>query len=257
VTGSLAPMAGVRIRLPVRRSSPFSFVSSRRRSGLLSAIGLAGMDRALTSNMCRKAQSGRAGGDIDTLLLDKTGTIRSATARRWSFSPGGRRQGRLAEASVVASLGDPTRRKSILRWRNDAGRGAPRPSPAAVILPFSARPALRPGRNRRPVFSQGRGRRRRSRRSPARRRAAAGLAEIVARWPEWKDPIVVARGRRSWRRGARDIVNRHPRPFVRLRAMGLRVIMVTGDNPLTAAAIAGEAGVDGFLAEAKPKPSWT
>jgi len=263
VTGSLAPIGrafGIRLPVPTLVALLVCLIPTTI-GALLSAIGLAGMDRALTSNIVSK--SGKAvelAGDIDTLLLDKTGTITIGDRQAVEFFPlAGVDKSTLAEASAMASLGDPTPEgKSILRLGEmTLGAAAPSPSPAAVILPFSAETRLSGldetgGRSFRKGAAD-------AVEADVRRRGGeppSGLAEIVAAVARnGRTPIVVARGPSILGVVAlADIVKPGIRDrFVRLRAMGLRVIMVTGDNPLTAAAIAGEAGVDGFLAEAKPE----
>ena len=228
---------------------------------LLAAIGLAGMDRALSANVL--AKSGKAvelAGDIDTLLLDKTGTItigdRQATD---SYPLPGVGAEPLAEAAMCASFGDLTPEgKSIVKLgERMLGAKAPRETPGAKVIPFTAQSRLSgidypDGSSFRKGASD-------AIQSYVRARggsipdALQGLVDTVAR--KGSTPIVVAEGKRVLGVVAlSDVLKPGIRDrFERLRAMGLRVVMVTGDNPLTAAAIAGQAGVDDFIAEAKPE----
>jgi K+-transporting ATPase ATPase B chain len=229
--------------------------------GLLSAIGIAGMDRMIRANVI--AASGRAveaAGDVDVLLLDKTGTItlgdRQATALQ--PAPGVQAQ-ELAEASQLASLADetPEGRSIVILAKNKFGlRGRDLAAVPHVFHKFSARTRmsgvdldgrkLRKGAAdavRRFVESEGGV-------WPAK---VTDMVDAVAR--AGATPLVVADGRRVL--GVielRDIVKLDIRErFAELREMGIKTVMVTGDNPLTAAAIAAEAGVDEFLAEATPE----
>jgi len=228
---------------------------------LLAAIGLAGMDRALSANVL--AKSGKAvelAGDIDTLLLDKTGTITMGNRQATEYHPlPGVTDEALAEAAMWASLGDqtPEGKSIVILVEEKLGKPMPKRSPGWKIIPFTAQTRLSgldlpDGR----TFRKGA--------SDALRkyvRESGGtipgtlknLVDDVAR--EGSTPIVVARGNEVLgvitlsdvlKPGIRD-------RFDRLRAMGLRVVMVTGDNPLTAAAIAKEAGVDDYIAEATPE----
>ena len=228
---------------------------------LLAAIGLAGMDRALSANVL--AKSGKAvelAGDIDTLLLDKTGTITLGDRQATEYHPlSGVSRDQLAEAAMCASFGDQTPEgKSIVKLGEETlGANAPRETPGARVIPFTAQSRLSgldlpDGRFYRKgasdavqayIWGQDAS-------MPA---ALQGLVDSVGR--QGSTPIVVAEGRNVLgvialsdvlKPGIRD-------RFTRLRAMGLRVVMVTGDNPLTAAAIAGQAGVDDYIAEAKPE----
>jgi K+-transporting ATPase ATPase B chain len=228
---------------------------------LLAAIGLAGMDRALSANVL--AKSGKAvelAGDLDTLLLDKTGTITMGNRRATAYFPlPGVTAAQLAEAAIWASLGDQTPEgKSIVQLGIEKlGAKAPRETPGGRLLAFSAQSRLSgldlpDGRTWRKGAAD-------AIRSYLRGRNASipdtlqGLVDGVAR--QGSTPIVVAEGQGALgvialadvlKPGIRD-------RFERLRAMGLRVVMVTGDNPLTAAAIAKQAGVDDFIAEATPE----
>ncbi len=228
---------------------------------LLAAIGLAGMDRALSANVL--AKSGKAvelAGDIDTLLLDKTGTITMGNRQATQFHPlPGVSLEQLAQAATWASLGDPTPEgQSIVALGHQTlGTAAPRETPEARVLAFSAQtrmsgldlPDGRAFRKGAPdaiqAHVQGQG-------GPA----PAALPEAVAGIArQGGTPIVVAEGHTILGVvGLSDVLKPGIQDrFARLRAMGLRVVMVTGDNPLTAAAIAQQAGVDDFIAEAKPE----
>ena len=237
--------------------------------GLLSAIGIAGMDRLIQQNVI--AMSGRAveaAGDVDTLLLDKTGTITLGNRQAVEFLPVGNvRIEDLAERSQLASLPDETpegrsivvlaKERFGLRGRTTGGEDG---RPAMTFVPFSAATRMS-GVN----FGS--------------TQLRKGAADAIARWvtetggtmpPETNvvveaiarqggTPLVVAERQNGGTRvlGAvhlKDVVKGGMKErFDRLRAMGIRTVMITGDNPLTAAAIAAEAGVDDFLAEARPE----
>jgi K+-transporting ATPase ATPase B chain len=230
--------------------------------GLLSAIGIAGMDRLIQHNVL--ATSGRAveaAGDVNTLLLDKTGTITlgNRQASRFIAAPGVNEK-ELADAAQLSSLADetPEGRSIVVLAKERYGlRGRELGSHEAMFVPFSANTRMsgvdlngfqiRKGAAESIVafVSQNGGR------FPNEVRATV---EEIAR--SGGTPLVVAE--RS--RGAlgvielKDIVKGGIRDrFNQLRAMGIRTVMITGDNPLTAAAIAREAGVDDFLAQATPK----
>jgi K+-transporting ATPase ATPase B chain len=229
--------------------------------GLLSAIGIAGMDRVLQKNVL--AMSGRAveaAGDVDTLLLDKTGTITLGNRHATEFvaAPGAREQD-VADAAQLASLADetPEGRSIVVLAKEKYGlRGRELASAAATFIPFSAVTRMSG------VDLDG-------------RKIRKGSVDAITRYikdaggvfpPEVKEavdriansggtPLVVAEDNRVL--GVihlKDIVKGGMRErFEHLRMMGIRTVMITGDNPLTAAAIAREAGVDDFLAEAKPE----
>ncbi len=230
--------------------------------GLLSAIGIAGMDRVLKQNVL--AMSGRAveaAGDVNVLLLDKTGTItlgnRQATEFLAADGVGGRE---LAEAAQLASLADETpegRSIVVLAKEHHGLRAIELRELDAHFVPFTAQTRMS-GLD----FARGRCLRKGAAEAVADHVRAAGGAfpddvrQSVARIAgSGGTPLVVADGGRVL--GAiflKDIVKGGMRErFDRLRAMGIRTVMITGDNPLTAAAIAQEAGVDDFLAEAKPE----
>jgi len=229
--------------------------------GLLSAIGIAGMDRMIQANVI--ATSGRAveaAGDVDVLLLDKTGTITLGNRQATAFlaAPGVAERD-LAEAAQLASLADETpegRSIVVLAKQRFDLRGRDVHALGATFVPFSAHTRM--------SGADLDGRRIRKGAADAIERfvkdaggelpnGARGDVERVAR--EGGTPLVVAEGIRVL--GViqlKDIVKGGIRErFGELRAVGIRTVMITGDNPLTAAAIAAEAGVDDFLAEATPE----
>ena len=228
---------------------------------LLSAIGIAGMDRLVRRNVL--ALSGRAveaSGDCDVLLLDKTGTITLGNREATEFVPmpgvseaGAGRGG----ADVLARRRDPG---GPLDRRPRQGLRDPRARlrrPRADLRPLHRADADERRRLQRHPPAQGR--RRRDRRLGRRRRAAAPRPSCSAQLDrigrEGGTPLAVARNERVL--GViylKDVVKEGMKArFDQLRAMGIRTIMVTGDNKLTAAKIAEEAGVDDFLAEATPE----
>ena len=236
--------------------------------GLLSAIGIAGMDRMIQANVI--AMSGRAveaAGDVDVLLLDKTGTITLGNRQAVAFHAApGVEQNALANAAQLASLADETPEgRSIvvlakeqfgLREREVGGSGV-------VFVPFTAQTRMsgvdlpaHPSRGgaqqirkgaldavKKYIEAQG------GQLPPA----VTKVAEDIAR--KGGTPLAVAEGHRAL--GVielKDIVKGGIRErFAELRRMGIRTVMITGDNPLTAASIAAEAGVDDYLAEATPE----
>ena len=225
--------------------------------GLLSAIGIAGMDRLVRANVI--AKSGRAveaAGDVDTLLLDKTGTITFGNRMADAFVPvPGVTERALAEAALLASLPDETPEgKSIVELARRR-LGGPGPGDAIVrFVPFSAQTRLS-GVD----LADG---------TEVRKGAADALFAYVRKAPDAAltqsietiaksggTPLVVSRcGGVLGVVHLKDIVKPGIRErFADLRTMGIRTVMITGDNPLTAAAIAAEAGVDDFLAEATPE----
>jgi potassium-transporting ATPase ATP-binding subunit len=229
--------------------------------GLLSAIGIAGMDRLVQHNVL--AMSGRAveaAGDVNTLLLDKTGTITLGNRQAAEFIPApGVSKDQLADAAQLSSLPDetPEGRSIVVLAKELYGlRGRELSELQAEFVPFSAVTRMSG------VNLDGRIIRKGSTDAiaaflkenggslPDEVRAAV---ETVAR--SGGTPLVVAENRQAL--GVihlKDIVKGGMKErFAQLRSMGIRTIMITGDNPLTAAAIAREAGVDDFLAEAKPK----
>ncbi len=224
--------------------------------GLLSAIGIAGMDRLIRFNVV--ATSGRAveaAGDVDTLLLDKTGTITFGNRAAASFSPvPGVDERGLADSVVLASLGDDTPEgRSILSFARDRYSVVHEAPAGATVVPFSANTRVSGldagGRSWRkgavdsvlaltggaapPAFTQ--------------------AVERIAR--SGGTPLAVAvDGRLQGVVELKDIVKPGIRErFAALRQMGIKTVMITGDNKVTAAAIATEAGVDDFLAQATPQ----
>lgn len=226
--------------------------------GLLSAIGIAGINRLTRHNVL--AMSGRAveaAGDIDALLLDKTGTITFGNRFASEFVPfGGHTEEEVGRAAILASLGDETPEgRSILALGEKLDITAD-PAGGGVVVPFTAE-------TRMSGLDLGRTRYRKG--------AADAVAEYVSSsgrplpesYQEAVDfiakqgstPLAVAKdGLALGLVELKDVVKPGiGERFDRLRAMGIRTVMITGDNPLTAAAIAREAGVDDFVAEAKPE----
>ena len=229
--------------------------------GLLSAIGIAGMDRLVQHNVL--AMSGRAveaAGDVTTLLLDKTGTITFGNRQATEFLPGpGVSEAEMADAAQLSSLADETpegRSIVVLAKEKYNLRGREFSDHEAEFIPFTAQTRMSG------VNLDG-------------RQIRKGAAESIAHYLEQNGsampqevrasveriassggtPLVVAENRRAM--GVihlKDVVKGGIRDrFAQLRAMGIRTVMITGDNPLTAAAIAREAGVDDFLAQATPE----
>ncbi|MPZ53015.1 MAG: potassium-transporting ATPase subunit KdpB [Acidimicrobiia bacterium] len=226
---------------------------------LLSSIGIAGMDRLIQANVL--AMSGRAveaAGDCSTLLLDKTGTITlgDRQARQFETAPEVTEK-ELAEAAQLASLADetPEGRSIVVLAKERFGlRG--RELGGATLVPFTAQSRMSG------VDIEG-------------RRIRKGAADAVTRWVEEQSggvpdevaktvsrtaaegatPLLVAEGSRVMGTIVlRDVVKKGMvERFEQLRRLGIRTVMITGDNPLTAAAIAEEAGVDDYLAEATPE----
>ena len=226
--------------------------------GLLSAIGIAGMDRLLQKNVL--AMSGRAveaAGDVDVLLLDKTGTITLGNRQATAFLPAtGVTEQELADAAQLASLADetPEGRSIVVLAKNFGIRARTiHELPGAQFIPFTAQTRMSG------VDVEGRQIRKGS--ANAIRQFTGGLLPadiekiVEAISLSGGTPLVVATRERAL--GVihlKDIVKGGLADrFKRFRAMGIRTVMITGDNPLTAAAIAQEAGVDSFLAEAKPE----
>ena len=251
---------GTRLALPVLVALLVCLIPTTI-GGLLSAIGIAGMDRLVQHNVL--AMSGRsveAAGDVDTLLLDKTGTITLGNRMAAEFIPvEGVETGELAEAAQLASLADETpegRSIVVLAKREYNLRGRELGEVGATFIPFSAQTRMSG------VDIGG-------------RRIRKGAADQIVRFVQENrgtpptdlkaiveriarsggTPLVVADESKAL--GVihlKDMVKEGIRErFERLRAMGLRTVMITGDNPLTAAAIAKESGVDDFLAEATPE----
>jgi len=219
---------------------------------LLSAIGIAGMDRLVQRNVL--ATSGRAveaAGDVTTLLLDKTGTITYGNRRASEFVPvGGASLEDLVAAARLSSLADPTPEGSSIV---ELAGGAVEVPAGAVVVPFTAQTRMS-GLD----LVDG---------TSVRKGAASMVVEWAGSAPDdlaaavetisnaGGTPLVVATS--SGILGVvhlKDVVKDGLKErFADLRAMGIRTVMITGDNPLTAKAIAAEAGVDDFLAEATPE----
>jgi potassium-transporting ATPase ATP-binding subunit len=229
--------------------------------GLLSAIGIAGMDRLIQHNVL--AMSGRAveaAGDVHTLLLDKTGTITLGNRQAAEFIPmPGVTAAALADAAQLASLADetPEGRSIVVLAKQQYGiRGRELAAHAAVVVPFTAQTRMSG------IDLDGREIRKGAADSVAKYVRANGgapsaeLEAIVQRIARaGGTPLVVAeRGQTLGVIYLKDVIKGGMRErFNALRAMGIKTVMITGDNPLTAAAIAKEAGVDDFLAEATPE----
>ena len=229
--------------------------------GLLSAIGIAGMDRLVQHNVL--AMSGRAveaAGDVNTLLLDKTGTITLGNRQAAEFIPApGITEAEMADAAQLSSLADetPEGRSIVVLAKERYGlRGRELASHEAVFVPFTAQTRMSG------VNLDGREIRKGAVDSISKYlnqfgtslpREIQASVEQIAR--SGGTPLVVAENQRAL--GViylKDIVKGGMSDrFKQLRAMGIKTVMITGDNPLTAAAIAREAGVDDFLAEATPK----
>ncbi len=229
--------------------------------GLLSAIGVAGMGRMMRANVI--ATSGRAveaAGDCDVLLLDKTGTITHGNRQASALHPvAGVAPQRLAEAAMLASLGDETPEgKSIVALVKRAFGLAPPPLEPGLftIIPFSAQTRMSGVTYRAVELRKGAIDAIRDWIVP---QGGTLDAEVNARVDDvarrGATPLVVAEGRHVL--GVielKDIVKTHIKErFAELRRMGIKTIMITGDNKLTAASIAAEAGVDDFLAEVTPE----
>ncbi|MGH9355722.1 MAG: potassium-transporting ATPase subunit KdpB, partial [Terriglobia bacterium] len=228
--------------------------------GLLSAIGIAGMDRVMQHNVL--AMSGKAveaSGDVDTLLLDKTGTITLGNRQAVEFVPSeGVSEAELADAAQLSSLADetPEGRSIVILAKEKYNLRGREMSQGALFIPFSAYTrmsgvdldgrSLRKGATEAIVqFAGDKG-----------GKIPADLAQTSDRISRiGGTPLAVTDGPKVL--GIvhlKDIVKGGMRErLAQLRAMGIRSVMITGDNPLTAASIAGEAGVDDFLAQATPK----
>jgi potassium-transporting ATPase ATP-binding subunit len=226
---------------------------------LLSAIGIAGMDRLVQHNVL--AMSGRAveaAGDVTVLLLDKTGTITYGNRRASEFLPVGTATAdELIDAALISSLSDPTPEgTSIVALANELGHA--NPAPSGETVPFTAQTRMS-GLD----FADG---------SQVRKGAGSMVAAWAGTAPDDLDAVVTAVSQAggtplvvATRTAAgefrvlgvihlKDVVKAGlSERFAELRAMGIRTVMVTGDNPLTAKAIAAEAGVDDYIAEATPE----
>ena len=227
--------------------------------GLLSAIGIAGMDRVMQHNVL--AMSGKAveaAGDVSTLLLDKTGTITLGNRQATAFHPApGVSDEALADAAQLSSLADETPEgRSVVVLAKEKYGIREREATGMEFVPFTAQTRMSG------VNFQGREVRKGAQDSIRRYVEENGgrfAPELQAKVEEISraggTPLVVAEGDRAL--GViqlKDIVKGGMKArFAQLREMGIKTVMITGDNPLTAAAIAAEAGVDDFLAEATPE----
>jgi K+-transporting ATPase ATPase B chain len=227
---------------------------------LLSAIGIAGMDRLVRFNVL--AMSGRAveaAGDVDTLLLDKTGTITLGNRQATEFLPvPGVLERDLADAAQLASLSDetPEGRSIVVLAKDKYGiRGREMASLNAIFIPFSAQTRISG------IDAEGSSIRKGAvdavllyaKASASDAAALSVISDKIAK--AGGTPLAVAKdGRLLGVIYLKDIVKGGIKErFGALRAMGIRTVMITGDNPLTAAAIAAESGVDDFLAQATPE----
>jgi len=230
-------------------------------AALLSAIGIAGMDRLVRFNVL--AKSGRAveaAGDVDVLLLDKTGTITIGDRQASEFRPvTGTHVSELADAALLASLADetPEGRSIITLAREKFGVKVTALPVGAEVIPFTAQTRISGVRAEGSLIQKGAvdsvfkahpG----SGSSPAANELRR-ITDEIARGG--MTPLAVARdGRILGAVALKDVIKAGVRErFAELRRMGIRTVMITGDNPLTAASIAAEAGVDDFLAEATPE----
>ncbi len=223
--------------------------------GLLSAIGIAGMDRLMRKNVI--AMSGRAveaAGDVDVLLLDKTGTITLGNRMASELLPAdGVRIEDLAEAAMMSSLADETPEgRSIVALAKDKYSTPPREAKDGTFIKFTAQ-------TRMSGIDLGDRQIRKGAVDAVAKHAGNMPADVTEAAGRIGDsggtPLAVSDGTRVLGLvHLKDIVKQGIRErFLRFRAMGIRTVMVTGDNPRTAKAIAGEAGVDDFLAEATPE----
>ncbi len=260
IFGGSVTGTGVAVEIPVLIAL-FVCLAPTTIGGLLSAIGIAGMDRMIQANVI--ATSGRAveaAGDIDTLILDKTGTITLDNRQATEFIPAaGISVATLADAAQLASLTDetPEGRSIVILAKEKYGiRGRSLTDSGATFIPFTAQTRM-------------------SGVNLAGRQIRKGAAQAIANWliesgsnmpadinisidkiaKNGGTPLVVVENAQVL--GVihlKDIVKGGIRErFAELRRMGIKTIMITGDNPLTAAAIAAEAGVDDFLANATPE----
>ena len=230
-------------------------------AALLSAIGIAGMDRLVRFNVL--AKSGRAveaAGDIDVLLLDKTGTITVGDRQASEFrAVGGASAGELAEAALLASLADetPEGRSIVVLARDRFGATMQSLPNDAEVIPFTAQTRISGVRTGGALIQKG------AVDSIVKANPGTGETAAATELRRVTDeiaraggtPLAVAQdGRLLGAIFLKDVVKAAIRErFGELRQMGIRTVMITGDNPLTAAAIAAEAGVDDFLAQATPE----
>jgi len=230
-------------------------------AALLSAIGIAGMDRLVRFNVL--AKSGRAveaAGDVDVLLLDKTGTITIGDRQASEFRHLASVQvDNLARAALLASLADetPEGRSIVTLAREKFGISVPSLPAGAEVIPFTAQTRISGVKVEGTLIQKG------AVDSVLRANPGLGDTPAAAELRKLTDeiaragmtPLAVAKdGKLLGAVALKDVVKAGVRErFAELRRMGIRTVMITGDNPLTAAAIAAEAGVDDFLAEATPE----
>ena len=230
-------------------------------AALLSAIGIAGMDRLVRFNVL--AKSGRAveaAGDVDVLLLDKTGTITVGDRQASEFRPvAGTTPETLAEAALLASLADetPEGRSIVVLAREKFHIDTTRLPEGAEVIPFTAQTRISGVQVAGSLVQKGA--------VDSILKANPGSSEMAAATELRRvtdeiaraggTPLAVAKdGKLLGAIFLKDVVKAGIRErFAELREMGIRTVMITGDNPLTAAAIAAEAGVDDFLAQATPE----
>ncbi len=230
-------------------------------AALLSAIGIAGMDRLVRFNvMAKSGRAVEAAGDVDVLLLDKTGTITIGDRQAGEFRPvSGVTLTELASAALLASLADETPEgRSIVTLAREKFHIAQRALPTnAQIIPFSAQTRISGVQTDKSLVQKGAVDAILRANPDAAASASANelrhISEDIAR--SGQTPLAVALdGRLLGVIALKDVIKAGVRErFAELRRMGIRTVMITGDNPLTAASIAAEAGVDDFLAEATPE----
>ncbi len=255
-----ASFAGGKVPIPILAALLITLIPTTI-AALLSAIGIAGMDRLVRFNVL--AKSGRAveaAGDIDVLLLDKTGTITIGDRQASEFrSVGGTSQQELAEAASLASLADetPEGRSIVVLAREKFGVTTSVLPDGAEIIPFTAQTRISGVNVDGSLIQKG------AVDSILKANPGAGTTAAATELRRITDeiaraggtPLAVAlNGKLLGAIFLKDVVKAGIRErFGELRTMGIRTVMITGDNPLTAAAIAAEAGVDDFLAQATPE----
>ncbi|MEE2950959.1 MAG: potassium-transporting ATPase subunit KdpB [Pseudomonadota bacterium] len=259
----LSAYAGAAVSVPILIALLVTLIPTTI-GGLLSAIGIAGMDRLIRHNVL--AMSGKAveaSGDVDTLLLDKTGTITFGNRMASEFvAVEGMSAVEIAEIAVEASLADETAegRSILVLARDRFGIALPdAPRPGATFIPFSAATRLSGVDLTSKTIRKGsidairKFVRETAGHEVAEPRAFTQAVERIAR--SGGTPLGLAEnGRFIGVIHLKDVVKPDIKErFAELRRMGIRTVMVTGDNPVTAAAIASEAGVDDFIAEATPQ----
>jgi K+-transporting ATPase ATPase B chain len=262
VVATLQPFAyyaGTEISIPVLIALLVCLIPTTI-GALISSIGIAGMDRLVQHNVL--AMSGRAveaAGDVDTLLLDKTGTITLGNRQAAEFLPApGVSEQALADAAQLSSLADetPEGRSIVVLAKQFGIRARDLADHKAELLPFSAQTRMSgitiDGREIRKGATDAIERYVTSRGSHLPAELSATVEKISR---SGGTPLVVAEaGRALGVVHLKDVVKGGMRDrFAHMRAMGIKTVMITGDNPLTAAAIAAEAGVDDFMAQATPE----